>query len=150
MKIEASFVRQESQHLYRQESVKKESLFAWVGDERPDPEGQRARRADGLTISAASRKLAGQGKGLALAKMKDAEGCQKCESAESGDPKLEAMRLVVEAITGRKIVIRKVRLDVGVEVNVAEADAAQQNKGAEREGWGLEYDYFRVILKRKA
>ncbi len=142
MKIEASFVQQESQHLLRQESVKKESLLVWVGDERPAEPGQQSRSADGLSISREARRLAGQGQGRALGRMKEAEACQPCEATADEDPKLAAMRLVVEAITGRKITVRKVNLEAEGTVKVAAPAATSPNQGPERLGWGLEYDFF--------
>ncbi len=140
MKIESSFIKQESQHLYRQESVKKESLLAWIGDERPNTERQDGRRGDGLTLSFAAREMAGKAQGHE--KMKAPESCAECQDIDVQDAKLEALRRAVEAITGRKIVIRKVRLDVDVELTVAGPDSAQQNQSKQREGWGIEYDYF--------
>lgn len=143
MKIAASFVQQESQHLYRQEHVVKESLLAWVGEDRPDAPDQRSLRGDELSISASARRLANQGKGEALGPKQEAKACQRCEAYEGEDPQLAVMRLAVEALVGHKITVRRVELaaEVDVEIPGAGGHAAPQGQGRERVGWGLEYDY---------
>jgi hypothetical protein len=60
------------------------------------------------------------------------------------------MRLVVEAITGRKISIRKVRLDGDVEAEVAATDSSQQSQGPQRVGWGVEYDSFQSYSEEES
>lgn len=141
MKIASSFVQQESQHLYRQETLKEESLLVWQGDERPDVDTGPPGRGDGLSISAAARSLAGQAKGLAVGRMKGADDCQRCQGTGGEDPKLQAMRLAIESITGRKITIRQVQLAADGDVGVVVSEVSAQNQAPERQGWGLEYDY---------
>jgi hypothetical protein len=141
MKIASSSVQQHSQYLYRQESLKEESLLVWHGDERPDVEAQGPGRGDGLSISAMARSLAGQAKGRAVARVKGADACQSCQGNGSEDPKLQAMRLAIESITGRKITIRQVQLAAEVEVSLPVSDVSPPDQAPERAGWGLEYDY---------
>ncbi|PLX47164.1 MAG: hypothetical protein C0613_14795 [Desulfobulbaceae bacterium] len=141
MKIAESVIQQETQHLFRQEQVKEERLLVWKGEERPDVERQGPGRGDGLSISAEARRLAGRG--LALGRAKGAAACRACPEAEgSEDPQLAAMRLAIEAITGRKITIHKVELQVEGQAAAPAAPPPAESDGPQRLGWGLEYDSF--------
>jgi hypothetical protein len=152
MKIAASSLSQESRHLFRQEEVKQERLLAWVGDRRPEDggDGMRPGAVDGLRISEEARLRAGRQQAPSPAPSRKSGGCQPCQEGFEEDPQLSLLRLAVEALTGRKITIRRVEVQVeGAAVEPA-TTAPAQAEGPARQGWGLEYDSFQSYAEEES
>lgn len=147
MKIAGSTVQMTSQHAAVSQREVKESLRAWVGDSRPDFEGEsrpgaRGRlRADTVHLSRAAQDIHSS-KQVASA---DAELTPDDES------KLSLVVRMVEMLTGKKLkLISPKELNEAMESGrkqaqeTAEAlpDApAEGQTRPERAGFGIEYDY---------
>lgn len=152
MKIATSSLRQESQHLFRQEQVKEERLLAWVGDQRPAGEDDRPRPAgDALRISGLGRRLlADRRQAPAPAPSPETAPCRSCPEGIDEDPHLSLLRLAVEALTGRKITIRKVELQVEAAADQPAPARPAEAEGPPRQGWGLEYDSFESYAEEES
>ncbi|HRD64611.1 MAG TPA: VCBS repeat-containing protein [Candidatus Competibacter sp.] len=147
MKIAGSTVQMTSQHAAITQREVKESLRVWIGDQRPDFEGQRqpsARRrsqADTVQLSQAAR---------------DVQCCKQSVSADvelrpDDEHKLELIVRMVEMLTGKKIKLITPKelgqeLDAALE-QVPETTEALPSASAtgqtppQRAGFGIEYDY---------
>lgn len=142
MKIENSSLLLGSQHASFEKHTVAETLRMWTGDRRPDFEGREsapaASRAAGevVTLSAQARSAL------------EAEGGKKPEKSEGADPdkateadpRSQLIKLMVEALTGRKI--RIVRLEeVKPEAPPEEQKDPGQAAAQQQAGYGIEYDY---------
>lgn len=173
MRIASSDVNLSSTHLAAERSTRQERLRQWVGDRRPnfealerDDRGGRDRRAPGLADgiddgperrSLAARRVAGIARRLEAAAnagptsgeppAADAPVRPSDEETLSGDPRLLRIKLLVEALTGRKIKVLSMDDLEGAaaraEAAAADVAAAGANAGPQqpqRAGWGLEYE----------
>ncbi|MDH5297621.1 MAG: hypothetical protein OEV91_01215 [Desulfobulbaceae bacterium] len=143
MKIAESFVTLTATHSYLEEEQSSESLQAWVG-QRPAPPAEKAApnrstpvAGDTLTLSAGalvSRAAAARGATTA------ATGPCCPEEPEEGapmDPRMEAMRRILETLTGRKIRITAFQPRQQAAPAPPPPAAASEPAGV---GWGLAYD----------
>lgn len=134
MKIADANVSLTSIHQYQQEQSREESLRVWVGRERPLFAGEEAGpEAMQVRLSEQARQLAA------------AASVRTCAAAGDGevaaeDPKLQAMRLILEALTGRKIRISRFETTAPSAPAAPEGEGAAGAEGPPRQGWGLEYD----------
>jgi hypothetical protein len=148
MKITAAQIQMQSQHLYQHEQSKQESIKTWIGLERPPFEAnatpateERQGQSDRVTLStmalrdsmqqAAQQGAAGQATAL--------------PSSEEVDAKLMAMRILLEAMTGKRITIASLegfRQDSGATVQPPSQPTPEtpQQAAPPKAGWGLEYD----------
>ena len=139
MKIDTAAVSLTSTHTLQEEQTRKESLRFWVGDERPVFAGEQAPAAVQVQISPEARQLQ-QAAAQALGAGNDAAApLPSDDSAALEDPRLEAMRIILEALTGRKI--RIARFEPGsAEPPAQPAKTSPAEAQSTRQGWGLEYD----------
>jgi hypothetical protein len=149
MKITQSQIQMQSQHVYQHEQSKQESLKTWIGDEPPTV-------TDGPQ---ATSELTGQGgdrlslSDMALRQYLDRSMQQGSQpqtaspSTSNEDPKVMAMRLILEALTGKKISIDAMdesQPDSGsIAITQPSPDAPAQG-GQAKAGWGLEYHSHEV------
>jgi len=156
MRIIESHIQMHSQHLLQREHTKQETLKTWVGDQRPllaevdEAEARPVGRGGGdrLTLSETAlahylqmQKTGGQ------APVADREE----SSALGEDPKVMAMRLILEALTGKRITLASLQA-VGQGVGVVGSLPPEGNSGpavAPRAGWGLEYDYHETVAEHE-
>lgn len=143
MRIRDASVTLASTHTHREEHLEEESLRFWVGTERPNFEGDRqpapaeAPAAVIVTLSNEALDRARQ----ALAASTDPLAETAASSPESSeDPKLRTIRLILEALTGRKIKVSTF-MPTEPETPAVPADPSAAAGQPERQGWGLEYDY---------
>lgn len=151
MKIATGAVSLASAHALQEEYEKKESLRLWVGNERPVFEGEEEPSGVQVRISPESRQLQQAAAQSSVAG--DPVASQQPESSSPEDPKLKAMRLILEALTGRKI--RIASLESFSTENTALFPEATQgaNSGdssAARQGWGLEYDLVETVSEQES
>lgn len=141
MKIATAAVNLTSTHTLSEEYTKKETLRFWVGNERPVFAGEKA-PATQVQISPEARQL----QQVAAA----ADAPPEASSAE--DPRLKAMRLILEALTGRKI--RIASFESVTSENTAPEGIAQRTAPADqppaRQGWGLEYDLVETASEQES
>lgn len=111
MKIESSTIGLASQHTSSRQVIIEESLRAWVGPQRPNFEGRAAGNsaaAAQLTvakISAAGREIAARAQTSANVSA-DTQAASESEEAidqAGGDPKLQVLIGLIEALTGKKV-----------------------------------------------
>jgi hypothetical protein len=135
MKIESSSIILTSSHEFRQEQSREESLRFWIGQERPlfagtgqDPDAVQVR------LSPEARQL------HAIAAPQPQTDAAAVDQIPVEDPKLMAMRLILEALTGRKIRINSFEPATPAIPATPSAMATPEEQGQARQGWGLEYD----------
>lgn len=160
MKIAQAQIQMQSQHVYQHEQSKQESLKTWIGNERPNFEGgpaavtdsEQGGGSDRLSLSEAALRHY-------LQKPVRRDGQAQTQPAQPGgsgeDPKLIAMRLILEALTGKKIFISSLE-GYGQDSSAVSIAPRSQNapdapgQGAPvKEGWGLEYDSHEVIAEHE-
>lgn len=138
MKIESSAVFLSSQHAAVEQTVTRESLRMWVGNQRPDFEGN-AKRApavpvDQVTLSEQAR----------AAHAEEAAKIHDSEEEVVNDPRMMLIRSMVEAMTGHKIKLLSLKdLQTKPEENIQPPEEARQATQPQRAGFGVEYDYHR-------
>jgi hypothetical protein len=164
MKIDASSVTLASSHSATASTEVSESLRAWVGDRRPDFEGQEratisshvavslsafvAFVSDTISIDRVSAAPAGvAGKTQAAGAVDDA-----ADPADN-DPVVRLIKLMIEKLTGRKIKVlsygdmRKLANQIANDVpatQVAPGERQQPAPQVQRAGYGIEYDRHEV------
>ena len=150
MKIAAAAVSLASSHALHEEQTREESLRFWVGNERPAFAGEEApAAATQVRISPEGR----QRQQTAIQPLAAAAAAPPDVSPPAEDPKLQAMRLILEALTGKKIRITSFE-PVSSEDAGPYPGAAQGANPAEpppaRQGWGLEYDLMETVREQEA
>jgi len=149
MKIATAAVSLTSTHALREEQTKEESLRFWVGNERPVFAGEEKPAAQVL-ISPEARQLQ---QAAAQPLMAEDAPVASSDASLQEDPKLKVMRLILEALTGKKI--RIVNFDPASEKDAAPNSGAGQGAGPAasppaRQGWGLEYDLAETVHEQEA
>ena len=123
---------------YVEREAKSEKLNAWIGDRRPGEADARPQESSGridrvvLSEEAYARlaSIKGQGKRYLGAKEIEIDG--------GVDQETFLKKLLIEALSGRKIKIMTVDKELSDEIKKTEA--ALKDAGDGQEGWGLEYD----------
>jgi len=147
MKIATAAVSLASTHALHEEHAKEESLRLWVGDKRPVFAGEEEPAAAQVLISPEARQLQ-QATGQSL--VADTAAGAPADASPPEDPKLKAMRLILEALTGRKIRIANFE-SAAVENSGPDSGAAAQGENPPvRQGWGLEYDLKETVNEQEA
>lgn len=141
MRIAASDITLASQHVSVERYERKESLKLWIGDQRPDFEGNGI--SDTVTLSNRGR----AGEAHARNEQRDAavdtektEGLGPREE-ESLEPRLELLKTLIEKMTGKKIKVYSLK-EGPCSASLPDEctkpkEAPQENQ---RAGWGMEYD----------
>lgn len=157
MRIDSSAIELASRRLAYQSSQTKESLRAWIGDQRPDFEGEDRGAPPGQAILATTASISREARARLAASIAHAQNeIKQVEKAalswpedESDlDPKLYLLKTIVERMTGRKI--RILRLE---EVRGTPLEGGGQGPGSStesqpaRQGWGVEFDYQRTTTE---
>lgn len=150
MKIAAAAVSLTSTHALHEEQTKEESLRFWVGNERPVFAGEEEPSAAQVRISPEARQLQ-QAAAQPLVAENPAAPPSDLSSPE--DPKLKAMRLILEALTGKKI--RITSFEPASSENATPYPSTAQgtspaNPPPARQGWGLEYDLKETVHEQEA
>ena len=155
MKIADAHIRMQSQHLYQHEESEEESLKSWIGNERPPLEAEQrptvaARQGgqvDRLTLSETALRHS-----LQRSWQEGVPGEVSAPTAGGEDPKLTAMRLILEALTGKRITVSTLEGHPADPAPVAITPPTQgfSNPAPQaRAGWGLEYDYHATTTEHE-
>ncbi|MBU2537136.1 MAG: VCBS repeat-containing protein [Proteobacteria bacterium] len=154
MKIVGSAVSLASTHEIQEEYEKKESLRLWVGNERPVFDGEEEPSGVQVRISSEARQI----QQAASPSPSPAAGASATDpqpeiTSSPEDPKLKAMRLILEALTGRKIRISS--FESFSSENTASYPGTDQGENAAnppvaRQGWGFEYDLVETVNEQEA
>jgi len=149
MKIASAEVSLTSAHTFHQEQIREESLRMWVGDERPVFAGEEEPAVQ-VRISAAARQrhLAADAQAQVAQKTAEPNGAESAgEASGGGDARLNIIRFIIEALTGRKIKLADLR---AVAEPPPQTIAGEEGVPApEREGWGLEYDLHESLREEE-
>jgi hypothetical protein len=143
MKIQSSEVLLSGQHQSVQKHSKSETLRAWIGNQRPDFEGrgQAPSVRDNVDLSTQARTAARTEVAGQSAK---AGGIDPDEALEN-DPRAMLIRMMVEALTGEKIQVRRLEkieqnAPVSAPQNPNPPSGAPQGEAPQPAGFGVEYD----------
>lgn len=141
MKIEKSHIIMQSDHFLREQHIREESLREWLGDTRPD--FQNSNPSDGGERDFDRVSISPEAMQKRFPDIKKSEyTTQPADETVSEDPRIRAIRLILEALTGKKINIT----NIGEFKAETLAEPVSQNDAAinaqERVGWGIEYDFF--------
>lgn len=153
MRIDDASLSLASSHYQREEHLEEESLRLWVGNERPDFEGNdspvpaASPAAVIVTLSDGARNLAAQ---QGAAPPSAEAGDAAAPPTESEDPRLRVIRFIIEALTGKKINVST--FTPTEESTPSASNAARNAEGGQpqRQGWGLEYDYHTRYQEEEA
>lgn len=128
--------------------TKEESLKIWVGDARPNFEGEN--RAQPAVLPADIFQLSEEGKKALEEKMNAASNCLSChrdedifELDDEDKRKIYLVQKMIEFLTGKKLKFSiPKRIDTRKDKGHSNqgANELQPAQGFQRRGWGLEYD----------
>lgn len=142
MKIEDSSIRLSSQHSITEKEKVRESVRMWVGDQRPDFEGQESSTPDKRIAVADVIALS------SMATTTQPAGKVDSHDSEEGfdpTPEMRMVRLIIEKMLGIKIKLSSIKVsqDDGGKVKKSKPVEAAVPEGQQRQGFGVEYDYHR-------
>ncbi|MDP2756945.1 MAG: hypothetical protein Q8O45_04950 [Desulfurivibrionaceae bacterium] len=151
MKIATAAVSLASTHALHEEHAREESLRFWLGNERPLFAGEEAPAVAQVRISPEGRQLQQAAAQSLMAGVAAAPA--PADGSPSEDPKLKAMRLILEALTGKKI--RIISLEPFSAEDAAPYPGTTQgenpaNSPLDRQGWGLEYDLTETVREQES
>lgn len=141
MKIVQAELQMASSHQSMQRQEVRETLRAWIGDQRPDFDRPPSLNRPEVTISAQGKHLAEQ----------TAPSTQTDVAEPIDEPHLQLMRLMIEALTGRPARIfdaRELALPTGAETT-ALPPIARQAVSTPRAGFGLEYERHEIHAEQE-
>lgn len=135
MQVVASQVAMAASHYMHKEQSVEEHFRFWVGDPPPDQEGNQPATGrpiqDIVSISLEAQNKASESGDIAIRDSGE-------DTESTADPKMEIIRRIMEAFTGREIAVAELAPNGEVAVDVPENIPSQDDQ---QEGWGLEYDY---------
>ncbi|MHB1378628.1 MAG: VCBS repeat-containing protein [Desulfurivibrionaceae bacterium] len=152
MKIATAAVSLASTHALHEDYAREESLRFWVGKERPVFAGEEEPVAAQVRISPEGRQLQ-QAAAQSLVAADAAATTTPSDGSPSEDPKLRAMRLILEALTGKKIRITSLEsfsADNGSPSPGATQGANPAESPPVRQGWGVEYDLVETVSEQES
>lgn len=141
MKIVQAELQMASSHQSMQRQEVRETLRAWIGDQRPDFDRPPSLNRPEVTISAQGKHLAEQ----------TAPSTQTDVAEPIDEPHLQLMRLMIEALTGRPARVfdaRELALPTGAETT-ALPPIARQAVSTPRAGFGLEYERHEIQAEQE-
>lgn len=147
MQITAAAVSLTSTHALHEEHTREESLRFWLGNERPAFAGEARPAAAQVRISPEARQL----QQLAAQPLVGEDAALSSpEASLPEDPKLQAMRLILEALTGRKIRMVSFAPASAEDAGPYPEAAQGADPPSARQGWGLEYDRVETAHEQEA
>lgn len=135
MKIANASLEMASSHVLKQSSSVRESLRMWVGSQRPDFEGRNRPAAhEPVQISDAGKNA------------QQSDSIDNKKDASNGDPRIQMLISLIEALTGRKVTIFDAsQLQTAQAQNTGDLPQATQQSSQQTSqqpaGYGVEYDY---------
>lgn len=150
MKIAAAAVSLTSTHALHEEQTREESLRFWLGNERPVFAGEENPAAAQVRISPEARQLR---QAVVQPLAVEDPVAPSPDASLPEDPKLQAMRLILEALTGRKIRIASFEPAASEEAGPypgADRGANPADPPPARQGWGLEYDLKEKLSEQES
>lgn len=144
MRIASAEMQMASTHASQQHHEVRESLRMWVGDRRPDFEGDGRRRP---SVEPPSAQVSISDAGRA-AQAGEAEAIEQASEAAESDPRLALLRRMIQMLTGQEARVFDARElaprkdgELPPATATGAANAAPPSRPA---GFGVEYDYHEV------
>ena len=154
MNIAAAQIRMQSQHLYQHQETKQETIKSWIGNERPPfaagPQAEtRQESGDRLTLSETVLRRT-----MPQQAQQGAAGETSTPASAEVDPKLLAMRIILEAMTGKRITVASLGglhqgSGAGDQLPSPTAPGAPPPAAPAKAGWGLEYDAHTITTEHE-
>ncbi len=136
MIIRSSDISMSAEHTRLEERKKTEELRTWVDNQDPRTQGSSSSLNDKISITEDAKNYLSEDLKASL----EAE----IEDGDIIDSKLLLLKSMVEALTGRKIDLKnitKIESDPELDEITSELEqAASEDQGPEREGWGVIYN----------
>jgi len=137
MRITNSSLQLESNHSQWQHHEVSESLRMWIGNSRPDFEGNENSRTIGQAL-AEQVQISNAGR---EAQSADTSGVQDSLNAADSDPILSLIRLLLARLTGKDIDVFDTRQLTSNTATFQPPANAPEQASAQPAGYGVEYDY---------
>jgi len=143
MRIAGADITLASRQVSVERYERKESLKLWIGDQRPDFEGNRIN--DTVTLSNRGRADEAHSRNELRDK---AEGTEKTEGLgprdeENLEPRLQLLKTLIEKMTGTKIKVYSLKTGQCTDPVPEECGKLKEAPpGNQRAGWGVEYDFY--------
>lgn len=156
MKIASVQIQMHSQHLYQQEQSQHEELKSWIGDQRPQfatdpqpPAPARQGSGDRVTLSESALRHSVQ-----QTPPRDSTSEATTPANDEVDPKLLAMRIILEAMTGKRITVASLNTFRHDGASAPQLPSPGETEtpppaGRPRAGWGVEYDFHQVTSEHE-
>lgn len=152
MKIASSDITLSSSHAASSTWETQEKLRAWIGDQRPDFEGNNTKtngpanlRSVASTVQISDAARAAQATPVSSA-AGAADAVEQAGDADN-DPRVRLIKYIIELLTGKKINVlnsEDLKVDTSAapaqSAQTAEAAAAAKNTAPQKAGWGVEVD----------
>jgi hypothetical protein len=150
VKIASSDISLASSHALTTQQSIKESLRAWIGDNRPNFDGVQAETKAAQTASPANTvQISDAGKNAS-----EADAIQASDDAAENDPRVQLIKSLIEFLLGKKIKLFHAS-DMHAPSNSTQAkcqsSAATSDQtpatpaSSKKAGWGVEYNYHESI-----
>ncbi|NJD04840.1 MAG: hypothetical protein FIA99_20075 [Ruminiclostridium sp.] len=156
MRIDSSAVSMAASSSYIEKSFKEESLKTWIGDKRPDFEGEE-NKAGLFTVPVDILELSKSGKAslekqaqLQTSVVED-EDSVSFELSDKDKQKIMLIQKMLEALTGKKIkfvIMDRVKLEKAFKDSNIKI-VRPQPQAVQRQGWGLEYDLHEAHYEKQ-
>jgi hypothetical protein len=152
MKIDSSTIGLTSLHESSRQVTVEESLRAWVGQQRPNFEGNRTTNpAPVIQPAMVSISAAGQ----QAAASNQTAGISDAANPASNDPKILLLISLIESLTGQKVKVfnpndlnlsdAQVQAQQAAQQVAAQSSQAAQPAQNQHQGWGIEYDKHTTV-----
>ncbi len=165
MKIVNSTIDMASNHTYLETQQKEEQLRIWVGNTRPNFEGQPAEQAGLPEAKAFILELSEKSQATLKQQVMTAqtpvaqptgatESTEEVELSEKDRLKITLIEKMIEMFTGKKTKIKLPKLHKASDQSSTSNIQSQPTQAAPiqaptKQGWGLEYDYHEVRYERE-
>lgn len=152
MKIDQSTIAMQSQHTSVAFRFQQSAVRAWVGERRPDFDGQRAPSVPGPGVRLLmSARASVPPPPEAAAVVQEPSAIASDTEAWRQDPRLRLLMDMVEALTGRSVKVfdaRELQVDARAVSPVSPAgNAGRAPAAATTAGWGLEVDTLETVAE---
>ena len=155
MIITDSVISMKSESSVFKSYTRQESLKTWVGNTRPNFEGNDTLSAgqiqiDTVELSEQARAAWAAGQGQS-AEIEETDGTDEYTLSDQDEQKIQLIQKMLEALTGKKIkfyVLKEIRLS-GENASANTAAVSTNAPAQQRQGWGLEYDLHESYQERE-
>lgn len=144
-----------STHSFCYEQVERERLLVWVGNERPNTDEQQNAKGiknqrilageDLLTLS--KKAIEAAASNIKPAKLQKSENADQLDENSTAELKVRVLEVLLHVLTGKKVRIKIFNPDDLSLSNKAQEITSRlesTDQGQSMQGWGVEYDYYKM------